>query len=590
MSSDANDVPERLGRYEILERLASGGMGEVFVGRFVGPGGFIKPVAVKRIHPHLAGDEAFIHMLHDEANVAAAIRHPNIIATIDVGSEGANHYVVLDYVSGESLNRLLRDQKKRGLAFPDWLVAWIGAETASALHAAHEARSLTGESLEIIHRDVSLSNVLLSDAGHPMLFDFGVAKAAQRMTQTTAGELKGKLPYMAPETFRGAPVDRTVDIFSLGVMLYEMATSISPFARGSDLDTITALQSAVVELPSLKMPNSTRPSLDPIIMRTMARERAERYPTAAMVEQDLRAWARANGVPHDAASAAAWLAENSPERCNKRKALLARVANAPSSSFSRSSQPNSSRSTSGATPVPGSRSTPSYDKTQALVGMTPAPFGQTPAPMSHGSGVYGQTPVPFGQTPAPMSHRSGVYGQTPVPHPITSPSYDRTQALVGPTPVPMGQMPMDLAPRTDASIPGVAAFEPSVSRPNFMAPPPPAKSATPLHVLLGIVSALAIGAIVVLALVLSRDKPEANAATQPPPDPVVSATVAATTPPPSTPPTEPSSVASTNVGPSAATPAKTASRTGPRTAPAPAPAPGPANTTKKGGPLVRSYD
>lgn len=194
MSSDAQEIPERLGRYEILERLASGGMGEVFVGRFVGPGGFIKPVAVKRIHPHLAGDENFIHMLHDEAFVAGSIRHPNIIATIDVGSEGGNHFVVLDYVSGDSLARLQRDLQRRGAALPDWLVAWIGAETASALHAAHEAKTLAGELLEIIHRDVSLANVLLSDAGHPMLFDFGVAKATQRMHQTTHGELKGKLP------------------------------------------------------------------------------------------------------------------------------------------------------------------------------------------------------------------------------------------------------------------------------------------------------------------------------------------------------------------------------------------------------------
>lgn len=572
MSSDANDIPERLGRYEILERLASGGMGEVFVGRFVGPGGFIKPVAVKRIHPHLAGDEAFIHMLQDEANVAAAIRHPNIIATIDLGSEGANHFVVLDYVSGDSLSRLLRDQKKRGQAFPDWLVAWIGAETASALHAAHEAKSLTGESLHIIHRDVSLSNVLLSDAGHPMLFDFGVAKAAQRMTQTTAGELKGKLPYMAPETFKGAPIDRTVDIFSLGVMLYEMATSISPFARGGDLDTITALQSAIVEPPSHKMPDSIRASLDPIIMRTMARERADRYPTAAMVEQALRAWARANGVPHDAASAAAWLAENFTERCNKRNALLARVANAPSGSFSRSSQPNSSRSNSGVTPSPQSTSTPSYDKTQALVG---------------------PTPIPFGQTPAPTTHPSGVYGQTPVPQPNTSPSYDRTVALHGATPVPHGQtpLPVDLGPRTDASIPGVGPVDTSASRPNFMAPPPPAKPSTQLHVLLGVVSALAIGAILVLVLVLSRDKPEASASASTSLVPASSATAVAMAlaPNPPPPPTAPATaVASTNTEPVVSAPAKTAARTAPRTAPAPAPAP--ANTTKKGGPLVRSYD
>lgn len=569
MSSDSHDVPERLGRYEILERLASGGMGEVFVGRFVGPGGFIKPVAVKRIHPHLAGDETFIHMLHDEANVAAAIRHPNIIATIDVGSEGSNHFVVLDYVSGDSLSRLLRDQKKRGQAFPDWLVAWIGAETASALHAAHEAKTLTGESMQIIHRDVSLSNVLLSDAGHPMLFDFGVAKAAQRMTQTQAGELKGKLPYMAPETFKGAPIDRTVDVFSLGVMLYEMATSISPFARGSDIDTITALQSAVIDPPSHKMPQTIRATLDAIIMRTMARDRGERYPTAAMVEQDLRAWARAHGAPHDAASAAAWIRDNFPKRVADRNALLARVANAPSGTFNRSSQPNSTRSLSGMTPSPQSRSTPSYDRTQAIVGPTPAP------------GLYGQTPVPYGDS---------------------SPNYDRTQALVGPTPTPFGQappprrvMPTDPlpAPQTDASIPGVAPTDMQTSRPNFMTPPVAAKTSSPLHVLLGLASTLALGATIAVVLLVSRDKPEASSVTSAAPPPIstpteqIALSAAAPAPSPAPVPTPESTVA-TQAPASTATPGRTNSRTAPRpTATATAQ---PTATTKKGGPLVRSYD
>lgn len=573
MSSDSQEIPERLGRYEILERLASGGMGEVFVGRFVGPGGFIKPVAVKRIHPHLAGDETFIHMLQDEANVAAAIRHPNIIATIDVGSEGDNHFVVLDYVSGDSLSRLLRDQKKRGLAFPDWLVAWIGAETASALHAAHEAKTLTGESLEIIHRDVSLSNVLLSDAGHPTLFDFGVAKATQRMTQTMAGELKGKLPYMAPETFRGASIDRTVDVFSLGVMLYELATSNSPFARGSDIDTITALQGAIIEPPSRVKPGIIPASLDPIIMRAMARERSDRYPNAAMVEQDLRAWARANGVPHDAASASVWVLENFPERASKRKALLARIANAPSGSLSRSSQPNSSRSGSGVTPFPSSqsRSTPSYDKTQAIVGPTPVPLGQTPPP-------YSQTPASFGQTPLPRGEASGSYGQT--------------RALYGATPVPNGQTPPPrptLAthplPRTDASIPGVVQVDTQTSHPNFISAPPAKKSLSAVHIMLGLVSTLAVAAILVLMLVLSRDKPESAGTNLASPVPAAAPSEKVIDAPASTAVTDALPTASSTAAMVNATAPKSTSKTAPRTPPPTSPA-----TSKKGGPLVRSYD
>src|SRR5580700_890594 len=123
MSERDRAIPERLGRYEIVERLAAGGMGEVFVARFVAPGGFVKAVAVKRIHPHLSEDEQFINMLHDEANVAAAVKHPNIVSTIDVGCEGHDHYVVLDFVSGDPMSRLLRELKKRELATPAWVVA-----------------------------------------------------------------------------------------------------------------------------------------------------------------------------------------------------------------------------------------------------------------------------------------------------------------------------------------------------------------------------------------------------------------------------------------------------------------------------------
>ena len=379
MSGASSDIPERLGRYEIIERLAAGGMGEVFVARFVAPGGFVKPVALKRIHPHLASDETFINMLHDEANVASSIHHPNIVGTVDVGSEGDNHYVVLDFVSGDPLTHLLRDVKRKGTVFPGWMAAWIGAQIGAALHAAHEAKNPEGEALEIIHRDVSLSNVLLSDAGQPMLFDFGVAKAKQRMVQTSHGELKGKLPYMAPETFRGEAVDRTVDVFSLGVVLYELLTGKSPFARDSDLETIMALQSAVIVPPS-QVKGAGDADLDAVVLKAMCRTRAERYATAAEVENDLRAWARTSRAPHDASAAAAWIAETFPARCAAHKAVLARVA-----SGTRGPASNPSPRQTFNTIPPGQLSPPS------------GPFGMTPPP----SGPV--TPAPFGMTPPPGS-------------------------------------------------------------------------------------------------------------------------------------------------------------------------------------------
>ncbi|MCS6901370.1 MAG: serine/threonine-protein kinase [Myxococcales bacterium] len=317
--------PQQLGRYEIVERLSAGGMGEVFLARFAGPGGFLKPVALKRIHPHLANDETFLHMLHDEANVTVAIKHPNVVQILEVGSEGGSHFMVLNYVSGETLSKLRRELVRQEMEMPTWLVAWIGAEIASALHAAHEARSLDGEPLDIIHRDVSLGNIMLGDDGRPMLFDFGVAKARQRLAQTNAGELKGKIAYMAPEIFRGAAVDRTVDIFALGVVLYELLTGRSPYQRESELETIAALQVGEVTPPA-QVRAEVDECLSAIVMQAMARERCNRFPTAQQVEDALRGWARQRGEPHNAVAAQNWLQEHFASRLQERQALLMRVA------------------------------------------------------------------------------------------------------------------------------------------------------------------------------------------------------------------------------------------------------------------------
>ncbi|MDI1445893.1 serine/threonine protein kinase [Polyangium sp. 6x1] len=535
--SESQDVPERLGRYEIVERLASGGMGEVFIARFVAPGGFVKPVAVKRIHPFLAEDETFIHMLHDEANVAAAIRHPNIISTIDVGSEAGNHFVVLDYANGDPLQRMLRDiRKNHGTAFPDWMVAWIGAEVASALHAAHEAKNLEGESLEIIHRDVSTSNVILSDAGHPMLFDFGVAKAKQRMVQTSHGELKGKLPYMAPETFRGQDVDRTVDVFSLGVMLYELCTGNSPFARNSDLETIMALQSAVVEPPS-HVRDAIHASLDPIVMRTMARERAERYPTALAVENDLRAWARARGAPHDAASAAAWIAETFRDRCAWRKALLARVAsNAPHTRAQMSSSPRIN------TLTPGSFTPPPSQPSARLA--TPAPGSARLGTLNPGQAP--QIPAPHGNTPAPSSY----------------------------VPFPLGP---EQSGTSSSSIPGFAQSDPQALGQGM---PPTRSAVSMLHVFLGVFVTLLLGGGALLLLSTRGRGDDTLAAAAAPP----SALSPVPAPSPATIPAAlvaPSSSAAQEPLAASAKPSTKPGTTTPKAGP---------TSVKKGGPLVRSYD
>jgi eukaryotic-like serine/threonine-protein kinase len=319
------DIPRRLGRYEIVELLSTGGMGEVFVARMLAPGGFVKPVAIKLIRAHLVGDAEFVDMLHDEARLSAMVRHPSIVACFDVGSEGGEHFIVMDYVAGEHIGRIERELRRRGERVPPWVAAFVVAQTAAALHAVHEARALDGSPLEMIHRDVSPGNIMLADAGHAMLFDFGVAKARQRLHHTTHGEIKGKLPYMAPETFSGVSPDRSVDIFGLGVVLYELLTGHSPFARPSDVEIIAALKNAEI-LPPSQRARGIDADLDAIVLRAMARERADRMRTAAELERALRDWAVRAGLPHDAGAVAGWLAGAFPERLAARRDLLARVA------------------------------------------------------------------------------------------------------------------------------------------------------------------------------------------------------------------------------------------------------------------------
>lgn len=456
------DVPEQLGRYEIVQRLSAGGMGEVFVARFAGPGGFLKPVALKRIHPHLASDEAFIHMLHDEANVTAAIKHPNVVQIIEVGFDNDSHFVVLDYVSGETLSKVRRELHRRHEQMPLWLVAWVGAEVAAALHAAHEARSLEGEQLEIIHRDVSLANVMLSDDGRPMLFDFGVAKAKQRLTHTTAGELKGKVAYMAPEIFHGASVNRTVDIYALGVVLYELATGKSPFQRDSDLETIAAIQNGEPDPITEKRPEVDW-LLDAIVMRTMARERDERYQTGAQLEQALREWARKNQQPHDMASASQWLASAFPDKLQERRALLSRVASRQRLVTSLTGP----LSTSGTNPTFGRSGGREDPQSGSLGARTPPPVAPSVSPPAEGSSSslpQLSTDNPFASPPSSKKWLgiAGAVGACALGVAVTLAATSRPSAAPAAQPV---------APPSASVAPALAT--------SSAAPPPVASSAPP---------------------------------------------------------------------------------------------------------------
>ncbi len=215
-------LPLAFGRYILRERIAAGGMAEVYRAGLPGFGGFERSVAIKRMFRHLADDASFVSMLADEARIASQLSHPNISSVLDFGQQGEDWFLAYELVDGVDLFRLLQRQFETGRDLPIGLALFIVAELASALDFAHARRAPDGSPLQIIHRDVSPQNVLIGYQGEVKLTDFGIAKAAARRTQTAVGQIKGKLYYMSPEAARGDPLDHRADLFSAGILLFEL--------------------------------------------------------------------------------------------------------------------------------------------------------------------------------------------------------------------------------------------------------------------------------------------------------------------------------------------------------------------------------
>jgi len=279
--------PTIIGRYAVHDEIASGGMATVHLGRLLGPVGFSRTVAIKRLHPQFAKDPDFSSMFIDEARLAARIRHPNVVATLDVVAMEQELLLVMDYIQGESLSRLLRTARTRQELVPLRILTTTLAGILHGLHAAHEAKTERGERLEIVHRDVSPQNILVGSDGVARVLDFGVAKAAVRMQSTREGQIKGKLSYMAPEQLRGdANVDRRVDVYAAGVVLWEGLVGKRLFEAENEGRLLTKILLEPVPSPQLFVP--TIPAdLNAIVMKALARNRDERFATAREMAQAL---------------------------------------------------------------------------------------------------------------------------------------------------------------------------------------------------------------------------------------------------------------------------------------------------------------
>ncbi|WP_394842445.1 serine/threonine protein kinase [Pendulispora brunnea] len=313
--ADSRTLPLVLGRYELHSVIATGGMASIHLGRLCGPSGFTRTVAVKRLHPHYARDPDFASMFLDEARLVARIRHPNVVPIVDVVAESDELFLVMEYVHGESLARLVHHGASQPV--PPAIAAAIFVDVLHGLHAAHDAKTPEGEPLSIVHRDVTPHNVLVGVDGSARIADFGIAKATQRSRATDGSTLKGKLCYVAPEQLHGREVNRTTDVYSAAVSLWEALTGRLLFAAENEAHVYEKILTGAARPPSA-LAADVPLALDEIVMRGLAMKPHKRFASAQEMALELE---KSIALP-SAAELGAWVQSRAEQDLAKRMALI----------------------------------------------------------------------------------------------------------------------------------------------------------------------------------------------------------------------------------------------------------------------------
>jgi serine/threonine-protein kinase len=272
---------QRVERYELLGEIASGGMATVYLARLTGMGGFQRFVAMKRLHPHLASEKEFVEMFLDEARIAARIHHPNVVPILEVGASQVGYFLVMEYIEGDTLARLLARAASTGKRLPVSIALRIAIDMLSGLHAAHELHDDQNQPVNLVHRDVSPQNVLVGQDGIARITDFGVARAASRLNATRAGQLKGKIAYMAPEQAAGAEqLDRRADVFSAGVVIWESLAQKRLFKAENEAATLSRVIAEPVP-PLTEVAPLVSAEVDAVVMRALDRDPDKRFASCA---------------------------------------------------------------------------------------------------------------------------------------------------------------------------------------------------------------------------------------------------------------------------------------------------------------------
>jgi eukaryotic-like serine/threonine-protein kinase len=306
-------MPKKLGRYELVKKLATGGMGEVWLARHTGPVGFEKLVVLKTLLPHLKEDQEFVNMFFDEARIAAVLSHPHIAQIFDLGEDKGEYFIAMEYVPGVSLRDALVLGAETNRPMPLALKCRVIADAAAALDFAHQAKTPSGQPLDLIHRDVSPQNILIGFDGQVKLIDFGVAKAANKLVRTATGIIKGKYAYMSPEQAYGKPLDGRSDVFGLGIVFWEILCMTRLFKRESETDTLQAVVGADI-LPPSKYDGKNPKSLDALVLKALQRNLSERFQTGAEMKSAIEAFLQKQRLPASAAHLSAWMVDLYPAR------------------------------------------------------------------------------------------------------------------------------------------------------------------------------------------------------------------------------------------------------------------------------------
>ncbi|MFH1808709.1 MAG: serine/threonine-protein kinase [Pseudomonadota bacterium] len=319
-SGAASEPGVPFGRYNLLRKIATGGMAQLYLATMSGAADFKKFCVVKKILPHLSEQEHFVEMFLDEARIAARLNHPNIVQIYDLGRVGSAYFIAMEYIQGEDLAQLLSRSRKTGQILPVELCARIAADVCAGLHYAHEQRDEQGQPLNIVHRDVSPQNVLVTYEGQIKIVDFGIAKAANKVAHTRTGTIMGKAAYMSPEQCLGETLDRRSDVFAVGILLHELLTLRRLYKRDSELLTLRVITEEDAP-PVAEARPGTPEVLTEIVGRALRRPAAERFQSCLEMRQALESFIADFGVPATSLELGALLEEHFPDHIERKNRL-----------------------------------------------------------------------------------------------------------------------------------------------------------------------------------------------------------------------------------------------------------------------------